>query len=145
MTKETQQLINDAKRMDAKMKQVLQRQHTAALVERHNLRFLHVRENAIDGDELVVLPNGGMTIAYTSGHAKSRKGSVIKFSTALCNPLDTFCKREGRDRAAQAFSMGECVSIAKPSSDMEISQSRFMLETFDPMRAFATEVGLILD
>ena len=108
------------------------------IVNDRSLRFLHVRDYGLheEGEQFAVRPNGGMTIAYTSGHIKSRQGSVIEFATALCNPLDTFCKREGRNRAAIAFCQGRTVSIARPDHDSTLSQSRFMLETFDPIRAF---------
>ena len=77
------------------------REELARLTQQHNLSFQHVLP--VEG------ATHGMTVAY-SVHKKN----VVRFSIALCNPLDQFSRREGDIAAARKFHRGKYTEIHVP-------------------------------
>jgi len=56
------------------------------------VKFIHIRECDEDGN---ILNNGGCTIAYSATKKE------IFLNLALCHPRDQFCRKTGREVAAE--------------------------------------------
>jgi hypothetical protein len=70
-----------------------------------NLRFVHGRVQIQEWNSVPQsAAKGGATIAYAH---LSRKSNVIWYSTAWCNPKDSYSRLEGALRAAAEFEEGK--------------------------------------
>ena len=97
--------------------------HEMALTHKHNLRYVHVRNQMCEvdrdyrpvrGQHFHLAPKGGITVAYAK---PERKGSrIIRVSCAICHDSDSYCKRMGRYNAACNYEVGEFIEVRVPKN-----------------------------
>jgi hypothetical protein len=104
--------------------------HEMALTHKHNLRYVHVRDEDYDVKlrDHVLHSKGGVTVAYSKPARKSDR--IIRVSCALVHENDSYCKRIGRYNAACNFELGEFIEVRVPKNT---AVSQFLKGMFGAM------------
>lgn len=129
---EAKRLENAAKALQKRIARNRLREHEKHLIDRYNLRFVHVRADTQFGGRAAhparLSPKGGVTVAY---QLPARKGdSVIRVSVSLVHERDAYNKAMGRVRAASNFANGEHINLRVPRNS---SPAQFLKQTFGVM------------